>query len=185
MPRTLVALALSIGLFASEDMPAQPAADNTELSEFAREILDAHNCYRAAHGVPPLAWSEDIAAYAQAWIDEHGYEHSDSYASPLGPLGENLYMGTAAAGKRAAALWYSEIDDPGYVFGAADGTEGAGHFSAMIWKDARVLGCARSGEVISCNYGSGKRDKDCSTPNMRGCHAEQVPPLVAGPAACD
>jgi hypothetical protein len=170
---------LLIGMLA----PVAASADAT--SDFAKETLAAHNCYRAAHGVPPLEWSEEIAAYAQAWIDAQGYEHSDSYNSPLGPLGENLYMGTAATGQRAAALWYSEIEDPGYVFGAADGTSGAGHFSAMIWKDAKLLGCAISGEVISCNYGSGTREKDCSVPNMGGCYAEQVPPLVDGPAACD
>ncbi len=179
MPIQLAFVSALIGLF----MTAAASAD--EHSDFAQETLAAHNCYRAAHGVPPLQWSEEIAAYAQAWIDANGFEHSDSYASPLGPLGENLYMGTAASGKRAVASWYSEIDDPGYVFGAADGTPGAGHFSAMIWKDAKLLGCAKSGEVISCNYGSGSREADCATPNMGGCYAEQVPPLVDGPAACD
>ena len=179
MPKPVALVPLLIGLFATT------AASADEHSGFAQETLAAHNCYRAAHGVPPLQWSDEIAAYAQAWIDENGYEHSDSYASPLGPLGENLYQGTIATGKSAAALWYSEIEDPGYVFGAADGTPGAGHFSAMIWKDAKLLGCAKSGEVISCNYGSGTREKDCSVPNMGGCYAEQVPPLVAGPAACD
>jgi hypothetical protein len=179
MPRQLAFVPALIGLFT---MAAASADDH---SDFAQETLAAHNCYRAAHGVPPLQWSDEIAAYAQAWIDANGFEHSDSYASPLGPLGENLYMGTAASGKRAVASWYSEIDDPGYVFGAADGTPGAGHFSAMIWKNAKLLGCAKSGEVISCNYGSGSREADCATPNMGGCYAEQVPPLVDGPAACD
>ena len=44
-PRALAAAGLLLALAASADAP----------DEFAREILDAHNCYRAAHGVPALA----------------------------------------------------------------------------------------------------------------------------------
>jgi hypothetical protein len=173
-PRALAAAGLLLALAASADAP----------DEFAREILDAHNCYRAAHGVPALAWSEEIAAYAQQWIDANGYEHSPSYESPIGPMGENLYAGTRASGKAAAAKWYSEIEDPGYLFDREEPAPGTGHLTAMLWKDARYLGCGISGEVISCNYWSGKADKDCSTPNMGGCYVEQVPAPITT-AACE
>ena len=32
--------------------------------------LDAHNSYRAKHGVPPLMWSHDLAEGAQVWADQ-------------------------------------------------------------------------------------------------------------------
>ena len=88
---------LLIGMLA----PVAARADPT--SDFAKETLAAHNCYRAAHGVPPLEWSEEIAAYAQQWIDANGYEHSPSYESPIGPMGENLYAADGGIRKESIA----------------------------------------------------------------------------------
>ena len=40
------------------------------LDPFSQDCLDAHNNYRAKHGVPPLMWSHDLAEGAQNWADQ-------------------------------------------------------------------------------------------------------------------
>ena len=40
------------------------------LDAFSQDCLDAHNNYRAKHGVPPLMWSHDLAEGAQNWADQ-------------------------------------------------------------------------------------------------------------------
>jgi uncharacterized protein YkwD len=39
------------------------------LSADAQAFLNSHNGYRAKHCVPPLTWSADLAAAAQAWAN--------------------------------------------------------------------------------------------------------------------
>ena len=40
------------------------------LDAFSQDCLDAHNNYRAKHGVPPLMWSHELAEGAQNWADQ-------------------------------------------------------------------------------------------------------------------
>jgi len=60
---------------------------------FTEEILNAHNNYRTEVEVPPLQWSEDLAASAQQWANKLAqtgtFEHSQA--------GENLAEGTTGA----------------------------------------------------------------------------------------
>lgn len=137
-----------------------------------RDMLDAHNHYRCLHGVPPLKWNDEVAAYAQGWANGGQFQHSDSYGvSTPGPLAENLATGQRSAFE-VVSDWYSENTAHDY---ASNGFNGAtGHFSAMIWKEAAYLGCGRNRNLWTCNYWSGKTGMDCSTPNMGGCFAAQV-----------
>ena len=41
-----------------------------QLDPFSQDCLDAHNNFRAKHGVPPLMWSHDLAEGAQNWADQ-------------------------------------------------------------------------------------------------------------------
>jgi hypothetical protein len=154
----------------------------TASAGFALEILQAHNFYRCLHGVAPLQWDPRVADYAQAWADRGVFEHSDTYNSPLGPMGENLYGSSSLpSGAEVARAWYSEA--AGYVYGSA-GSRGSGHFTAMIWKDARYLGCGRARGIISCNYWPAPQASGCAVPNMGGCFAAQVPPPASKPSEC-
>ena len=166
--------------------PGAPAvgeqSGETASAGFAREILQAHNFYRCLHGVPPLQWHARVADYAQAWVNRGVFEHSDSYGSPLGPMGENLYGSShLPSGADPASAWYSE--SAGYVYGSA-GSRGTGHFTAMIWKDARYLGCGRARGNVSCNYWPGPQASGCAVPNMAGCYAAQVPPPARSASDC-
>lgn len=165
----------------SNNAPA-PAAGPAGDAAFAQQTLAAHNRLRCLHGVPPLQWRADVAAYAQRWVERGGFKHSDSYHSPLGPMGENLYGSSRTpSGADAAADWYSE--SKGYNY-AREGSPGSGHFTAMIWKDAKYLGCGRAGGTVSCNYAPATTAMDCAVPNMGGCYKKQVMPVTKDASAC-
>jgi hypothetical protein len=168
------------------------AADNRPLERsvnagasnaaFAQQILKAHNRLRCLHGAPPLQWSNAVADYAQRWVDKAGFQHSDSYNAPVGPMGENLFGTTGAlSGDEAAQAWYSESE--GYDYGR-EGPSSSGHFTAMIWKDARYLGCGRAGGTLSCNYWPGPAPDSCAIPNMGGCYTKQVRPVSRSAQDC-
>lgn len=164
-------------------MPAAQAAPTPAGDEaFALQILKAHNRLRCLHGVPPLQWNNAVADYAQRWVARAGFKHSDSYNSPIGPMGENLYGSSGAlSGDEAAAAWYSESE--GYDYGR-EGSPSSGHFTAMIWKDAKFMGCGRAGGTLSCNYWAGPAADSCTVPNMGGCYTLQVRPVSRDRQAC-
>lgn len=97
--------------------------------------LAAHNGYRALHGVPPVAWSEKVAASARAYAKGCPTGHSDT------EYGENLSWASSYKSPQSVVDgWYGEeagynYDHPGYV-------KGTGHFSQVIWKGTRAIGCA-------------------------------------------
>jgi hypothetical protein len=60
-----------------------------------------------------------------------------------------LYWGTTATANQAVDWWYSEIarynfDDPigSFNAGRADRTKAVGHFTQLVWKNSKQLGCA-------------------------------------------
>lgn len=130
------------------------------------EILEAHNRHRAAHCAPPLAWSADIAAVADAWAKKLAangckLEHSS------GDLGENLAGGTTGAigASRSVELWYGERSKYAGGFSMQ-----SGHFSQLVWKGSERLGCGTAScggkEVWVCNYDP--------PGNVEGFYAENV-----------
>lgn len=135
------------------DVPAAPAASDRT---FAQRFVDAHNRYRAQHCAPPLAWSEEVAKVAQAWANtlrDRGctFEHS-----PGGRYGENLAAGTQGAldPERVVAMWYDEVAD--YSFSSGGFSMSTGHFTQVVWRSTRSLGCGhvtcKGNDIYVCNY---------------------------------
>ena len=122
----------------------------------AQTLLDAHNAYRARHCTPPLTWSTEVAATAQAWANRCVFDHD--YNSGLG---ENLAWGTELSARQAVQLWYEEISEYNY---ASPGFGPAGHFTQVIWRGSRQLGCGKAicqGEVYwVCRYSPAGNDDD-------------------------
>jgi uncharacterized protein YkwD len=100
--------------------------------------LDAHNAYRAKHCVPGLTWSARLAASAQQWANRCDFNHDED-----SPHGENLFWGTAGAysSQSAVASWYEEIE--AHNFDAPEFSEQTGHFTQVIWRSSKQLGCAK------------------------------------------
>ena len=142
----LAVLTLGLSAHAQED-PSSTA-----------ELLAAHNAYRASLGLPPLRWSDQLAANAQQWAEhlaEIGQlEHSGS--------GQNLAM--AAAGTQSLTqlvdLWGSEqaYFTNGYFpdISTTGNWMDVGHYSQMVWKTTTEVGCgfaeSYGRDVLVCDY---------------------------------
>ena len=65
--------------------------DDSQLSLFSRQILEAHNIKRASHGVNPLTWSNELYNYANKVASSMIVQAIASHTS--GPYGEKFGFG--------------------------------------------------------------------------------------------
>lgn len=144
------------------------AADNGgKLDPFSQDCLDAHNNYRAKHGVPPLMWSRELADGAQNWADQLASTDSlqhDEVAIHNRKMGENLAYFQPAVPKCEGAMvdncvncremvqrWYDEVKNYDFDKGGPKAASGAyKHFSQLIWANTAELGV---GTAVSKRYG--------------------------------
>jgi pathogenesis-related protein 1 len=123
-------------------------------SSIAKEMLAAHNSYRAKIGTPRLAWSDNLSAKAQQWataLIKHGtFEHQH------GPFGENLFeiSGGHATPSSVVEAWMSEEANYNHETNSCTGR--CGHYTQVIWRSTKLVGCgvARDAkrEVWVCDY---------------------------------
>ncbi len=133
-------------------VPVTPSRDPTpdtgrDIGAGMTKVLDEHNRYRAKHCAPALTWSDELAAAAQAWAErlrDAGcqFEHSST------KYGENLAAGTPGhlPPEDVVGMWYDEIAD--YDFASGKFEMSTGHFTQVVWKSSKRLGC---GMVSDCN----------------------------------
>ncbi|HVF34381.1 MAG TPA: CAP domain-containing protein [Candidatus Saccharimonadia bacterium] len=139
-------------------------------------MVAAHNAVRAsvltATPLPALAWSDSLAATAQAWanqcvdvdsfsgIIDHNPNRSSGYPWYVG---ENIYASTATpTAAQAVASWASEVADYNYATNTCTPNRVCGHYTQLVWRSTLLVGCARSDcpsltyrHSIVCNYGPG------------------------------
>lgn len=106
--------------------------------EFRLEILDTHNDFRALHDSPELQWDNALADYAERHASQCEFKHTH------GPYGENLAAGYPTA-EAALTAWYDE--QRFYSYANPQFSMSTGHFTQMVWKSTRKVGCA----LIPCN----------------------------------
>lgn len=120
-------------------------------AEEQNAIIEKHNAYRAQHCVPPLAWSDELAASAQQWANKCGKKHGAH-----GKFGENLAWGATRTAANAVDDWYKEVNR--YNYGKPGFAHGIGHFTQMIWKNTTKVGCgatrcnSKVGYLWVCRY---------------------------------
>ncbi len=122
------------------------------------ELLAAHNAYRASLGLPPLRWSNQLAAHAQRWADHLAEIGELEHSGP----GQNLAM--AKSGTQSLTqlvdLWGSEQTYFTNGYFPAISTTGnwmdVGHYSQMVWNATTKVGCGVADnygrEVLVCDY---------------------------------
>ncbi|KAI8112740.1 hypothetical protein M9434_004060 [Picochlorum sp. BPE23] len=122
---------------------AQQAGVVVDSQDDANVILDAHNAYRRAHGAPSLTWSRRLAKDAAAWGEECRWEHDGSNKDQ----GENLYASFGypenTLYQNAAKSWYDEVALYDFDNPENSNFKDVGHFTQMVWKKSREIGCAR------------------------------------------
>lgn len=149
--------------------PGKSPVGDAPSGSFDDECLKVHNEYRAMHGAGPLEWDNEMANHASGVSGTCVFEHSG------GPYGENLAAGYDSA---AAAIkdWYDE--NTLYDYATGDFSSGTGHFTQVVWKGAKKVGCAivtcdgqngTPGKFLTCNYDTG---------NVIGHFQENVLPPV-------
>ncbi|KAL1595674.1 hypothetical protein SLS60_009363 [Paraconiothyrium brasiliense] len=140
LPSALVLFLLTPSTFASTlsfHLPRanQAAADYTKDDLFKNTILNVTNTYRKQHNATSLKWNDTLADYAKDWSAKCNFEHSG------GPNGENLSSGYPNASQSIIAWGHERVD---YDFKKGEFTHETGHFSQLVWKATKTVGCGRT-----------------------------------------
>jgi uncharacterized protein YkwD len=132
----------------------------TDHVKFRDALLKRHNDFRGAHAVGKLTWNTTLSGFAGKYLQKRGtgkntcpnFEHSG------GPYGENLAIGYGTP-TQAVSAWGDERAE--YNFNKPGFSSATGHFTQMVWKDTRQVGCARKyctssnvyrGWYLACEY---------------------------------
>lgn len=124
-------------------------------SPIATEMLAAHNTVRARLKIPPLTWSDKLAAQAQRWADSLLARKQFAHR-PKSPYGENLFEieGALASPAQVVGDWASECRN--YDYASNKCRKVCGHYTQIVWATTKEVGCgvARDSlrEVWVCNY---------------------------------
>lgn len=149
-------------LFLLVSMSFSPVRESAE-PEIMAGMTERHNYWRSQVGVPPLEWSDELAAFAQKWADELARRGCEMQHRPFTGewgtyLGENIYWSTGIKNKAVgvADSWASEIKFYDAASGNCEKGKICGHYTQMVWSATTKVGCAmaRCGEqeVWVCNY---------------------------------
>ena len=120
------------------------------------DIVAAHNRWRAKVGVEELSYSTELATSAQAWADnlKKTNECHMRHSKPEGKYGENIFWASAinwtdgrhelqkVASAKPVDSWGSELSDYDYAKNSCKPGKMCGHYTQMVWKDSRKVGCA-------------------------------------------
>lgn len=139
-----------------------------------RDLLERHNLSRDAVGVPALAWSPELAAFAQTWADElarQGCEmrHRPREGAFAQKYGENLYHASPVfwsdgrtevqtiAPAQVVDSWDREKADYDHAANACSPGKVCGHYTQLVWAESARLGCAMTvcgdlAQLWVCNY---------------------------------
>jgi pathogenesis-related protein 1 len=117
-------------------------------------VLAAHNAVRAEASLPPLRWSEELAAHARKWaatlVEKRWFFHNPDFR-----YGENLLItDMSITPEMVVSEWASESRFYSYETNTCGGV--CGHYIQIVWRDTQKVGCAAAGddswEIWVCNY---------------------------------
>ncbi|KAL1502315.1 hypothetical protein ABEB36_007480 [Hypothenemus hampei] len=144
---------------------------------FEEDFLNAHNHYRARHGVPPLTLDKSLCKYAEEWA-KHLASKNILEHRPESNYGESIYCLYSSDptfkinGNTPVDTWYEEIKQ--HTFSREPSDLKSGHFTQLIWKSSESLGVAvaksSQGSIYVVAYYS-------PAGNFVGHFVENCPPL--------
>jgi pathogenesis-related protein 1 len=154
MKLALAALALVMAAAAASVVAAQNSP---------QDFVNLHNAARAAVGVGPVSWDNNVAAYAQSYADQRRGDCALRHSDSGGRYGENIFWGSAGKAWSAADAVGSWVGEKQYYHHAtnscsAPAGQSCGHYTQVVWRNSKAIGCARvvcdnnRGVFITCNY---------------------------------
>ena len=149
---------------------AAQGASNENTGDFVNTILGIHNRERAAVGVPPLVWSDELATGAKSWADHvatinqmvhstgdqrpgqgeniAGWTHGCglSFSGPLGtqPNFPLDYTKGVCPGDTLRTMVESWVNEKTNWHGGVLTQENwypTGHYTQVVWRDTKQVGC--------------------------------------------
>ena len=138
---------------------SQPAGD-PETGRFAG-ITAAHNRVRARLDIAPLAWSPELARFAQAWADKLArkgcrLQHRPPTGADKQRYGENIFSmsGDSPSADAVVDEWAAEVKNYDPKTHRCKGV--CGHYTQVVWRKSLRVGCGMATcgatEVWVCNY---------------------------------
>jgi uncharacterized protein YkwD len=148
---------------AQADLAKSVLAGTSQGVDLATSILAVHNQERADVSVPPLVWSDELAAGAQTWADHIATTGEFGHSQCSECYGENLAARdhtTVVPMAQALASWVSEKNN--YQGGPFDPTTQTNasnvyaHYTQMVWNGTTEIGCATDTgggvDYLVCRY---------------------------------
>jgi pathogenesis-related protein 1 len=128
-------------------------------------VLDIHNRERALVNALPLTWSNSLAAEAQNWANHLATlgivcgRDGCQPPAPHGAANENIAVGyvyPADIPRTSPAEYAQKWADEKVNYNAGQRTGiGIGHYTAMVWKDTREVGCGFFAGAVPDEQGRG------------------------------
>ncbi|GLU19911.1 hypothetical protein SLE2022_361340 [Rubroshorea leprosula] len=122
-------------------------AGSSPNSSAAVEFLDAHNQARAAVGVGPLSWSEQLANATSLLVRFQRNKMSCQFANLTSSKygGNQLWSGGGTVTPRMAVdEWVEEKRYYNYTDNSCAPDHWCGVYTQVVWKNSSELGCAQA-----------------------------------------
>jgi uncharacterized protein YkwD len=160
---------------AAEPLVEPAAARRAASPGDATAWVDAHNRFRAKHCAAALTWSTKLAEVAQRWANALR-DRGCQFGHSNGSYGENLAAGTSGTLDPGSVvkMWYDEIAE--YRFPDGGFSMKTGHFTQVVWRGTKQVGCGRSQckgmDIYVCEYAPPGNWEGQYRENVlpRGCH---------------
>ncbi len=135
------------------------AGSTAALDAWQQGMLDAQNAVRASASpepcpaLPKLTWNAAAQCVAQAWAERCTFEHNLAQHS----YGENLAASTdVPTPSQAVQGWADETADYDYASNSCVAGAQCGHYTQLVWRKSKSVGCATVRCTQSSPFGDGR-----------------------------
>jgi uncharacterized protein YkwD len=156
----------------------QGASNNGNTADLAKTILEIHNRERAAVSIPPLVWSDELAAEAKTWAEHLARTGEFAHDTAIfHTKGENIAQGAAGFHSTEQLIqgWVNEKKNWHGAPVTDENLYSIGHYVQMVSPATTHVGCATAS-------GGGKVDLVCRYDRSLFPKEPYIPSFLSRPA---